>query len=612
MGAMLLVVVSTIAHSAVAQTTPTAPPAPDRAWFDSVPGAITAPAPRPWLRQSLFITMRDGVRLAADLYLPRDRPSGQRLPTILEQTRYHRSDRRVDPAADARVVPPEGLIVFVNTGYAVLVVDVRGTGASFGTRRAEFSPEEVRDGWDVVEWIIHQPWSDGSVGATGASYPGTTAELLGTLDHPAVKAVAPRFSLFDFYTDVMFPGGALLDPFFRNWEAFVTELDANRVTAAQRGIVSGIRPAGEGEAGEASLAAAINEHAGNGRIYQQIAPLHFRDDTAAIGLSVDALSPHTQYRASRAPLPTFSISGWVDGGFGYAAIKRYLAHPGPENRLTLGPWSHGGTWAFLPGRGVMRSSFLQNVALRRFFDRQLRGMPTGIEREPPIHYFITGEDRWVGATVWPPVATARTWFLSPRGTLAPKTGANAAIVGRLAVDTMLGTGSTARWNTILGGGPVDYAPRTSIAAGAVAFTSAPLEQPLTIVGHPIVTLVGRYTSSNPTVFVYLEEVDSSGAGHLVSEGNLRLINRRVTTAPTWYPAPQAYHSFRAADTLAVIPGTWTEARIELLPLAHRFARGARIRVVITGADRDHFRLPESLWNAEFRQSRVVLPVVGGH
>lgn len=67
---------------------------------------------------------------------------------------------------------------------------------------------EVADGREVVEWIVGQPWSNGLVGSTGVSYEGTTAEFLATVGHPAVRAMAPRFSLFNVYTDVAFPAGS--------------------------------------------------------------------------------------------------------------------------------------------------------------------------------------------------------------------------------------------------------------------------------------------------------------------------------------------------------------------------------------------------------------------
>src|SRR5690606_32825697 len=219
--------------------------AQEKAWYDTVP--VPPRAPITWTRQSLHIPMRDGVRIAADVYLPIAGPPlaarhpRRPLPAILHQTRYRRGLQIADSARDANAPAPYGLYPFLQAGYAVVITDVRGTGASFGTRRTEFSPEEVRDGWDVLDWIVAQPWSDGQVGAFGISYPGITTELLGTLGHPALKAIAPMFSIYDFHDDVIRPGGIFLDAFFRQWARMTAAMDANRFENPN-GPVTGVRP----------------------------------------------------------------------------------------------------------------------------------------------------------------------------------------------------------------------------------------------------------------------------------------------------------------------------------------------------------------------------------
>jgi predicted acyl esterase len=146
--------------------------AQDRAWYDTT--AVTAQAPVQWIRRSIHIPMRDGVRIAADIYLPSaGMGSIPPLPTMLHQTRYRRGLQFKDSTREASAPPPYGLMPFLQAGYAVVITDVRGTGASFGSRTTEFSPDEVRDGWDVLDWIVAQSWSDGNVGAMGISYPGT-------------------------------------------------------------------------------------------------------------------------------------------------------------------------------------------------------------------------------------------------------------------------------------------------------------------------------------------------------------------------------------------------------------------------------------------------------
>jgi len=123
--------------------------------------------------------MRDGVRIAVDLLLPKDLPAGASIPALLNLTRYWRAREGEGPRDYQRF--------FVSHGYAMVLVDVSGTGASFGVWRGPWSPDEIKDGGEIVNWIVAQPWSNGKVGAIGTSYEGATAQLLAVPNHPAVK-----------------------------------------------------------------------------------------------------------------------------------------------------------------------------------------------------------------------------------------------------------------------------------------------------------------------------------------------------------------------------------------------------------------------------------------
>ena len=151
---------------------------------------------------SRYLTMRDGVKIAIDLYLPASLKQGEKIPTMVHQTRYWRAVNYRWLVSLFKETWPRGIIGtyakrFLENGYAWVDVDVRGSGASFGTRPTAFSAAEILDGAEIVDWIIGQPWSNGKVGAMGISYSGGTAELLLVNQHPAVKAVAPMFSGFD-------------------------------------------------------------------------------------------------------------------------------------------------------------------------------------------------------------------------------------------------------------------------------------------------------------------------------------------------------------------------------------------------------------------------------
>jgi predicted acyl esterase len=127
-------------------------------------------------RTSFYLTMRDGVRIAVDLNLPESLKAGDRIPALVRQTRYYRS---FDLGWRLRFVTrnwPVQKDLFLAHGYAWLDVDVRGTGASFGRWVHPWSPDEIRDGAEVVDWVIRQPWSNGKVGGVPAAEPASGGE----------------------------------------------------------------------------------------------------------------------------------------------------------------------------------------------------------------------------------------------------------------------------------------------------------------------------------------------------------------------------------------------------------------------------------------------------
>ena len=113
--------------------------------------------------KNVHIEVRDGIKIAATICLPKNIKQSEKIPTILTQTRYWRAMELRIPfrwILDEVVSMTPNPDLITSRGYAFIITDVRGTGASFGTRMYPFSEEEVKDGYDIVEWIISQPWSD--------------------------------------------------------------------------------------------------------------------------------------------------------------------------------------------------------------------------------------------------------------------------------------------------------------------------------------------------------------------------------------------------------------------------------------------------------------------
>src|SRR5437667_717156 len=177
---------------------------------------------------------------------------------------------------------------FATHGYAWVDVDVRGTGASFGRWRYAWAPDEVRDGSEVVDWIVKQPWSNGKVGAHGGSYEGGAAEFLLVNKNPAVKASVLAHAFFDVYTDVAFPGGIRQSWFIKAWNQGNQMLDRDDVQQIFQDAPWWARPSLHGvkavdqDRDHSLLKQAVQEHSTNSDIDAALSQVTFRDDVSSV------------------------------------------------------------------------------------------------------------------------------------------------------------------------------------------------------------------------------------------------------------------------------------------------------------------------------------------
>lgn len=599
--------------------------------------AVTVPAPYPGRsimqhvqasRTSQYVTMRDGTKIAVDVYLPATADRTQR-PAILHQTRYWRALEYRWPINVFKQPFPRGRLGefaqrFLDNGYAWVDVDVRGSGASFGSRRHSHTPEEIQDGAEIVEWIIRQPWSNGKVGSVGVSYGGASAELLLANRHPAVKASAPMFSGFDLYPEIAFPGGVHLTWFTKTWSYINHELDSNALPFAgwlTKWLVRGVAPV-DHDPNRNLLLEAVRGHQFNWDPYREGLGITFRDDPAPSekAITIDTLSPFSYAKqVDQSQAAIYSYSGWFDGGYQHAAIRRHLTLRNPDNKLIIGPWDHGGRRSISPAsKGPAQFDHLGE--LLKFFDYHVKGIETGVTREKPIHYFTMVEERWKAASTWPPPAQQVPWHLGPHQTLTAEPPSSSNAFERYHVDPSAGTGDQTRWNTLVGVPIMDpYPNRAEEDAKLLSFTSAPLTQDVEVTGHPVVTLFVRSTASDGAVFVYLEDVDESGKVTYVTEGMLRLVHRKIQNGPRLYRDVVPYRTFARADSLPVHPNDILELVIDLFPTSYMFKGDHRIRLAIAGADRDHFLiLPNGpseqcprldIFRDHAYPSRIDLPVI---
>jgi len=588
----------------------------------AVAGALKAQNSDPIVYSSRYLTMRDGVKIAVDLYLPRNQPADQKLPTLVEQTRYMRA---YDIAPQyARFAPgiDSDIKYFVEHGYAYVLLDVRGSGASFGSRAQEWSPDEVRDGAEVVDWIIRQPWSNGKVGGTGVSYGGVSAELLLVNKHPAVKAVAPCDSLFDTYADMIEPGGVYYKSINELWGPYTTAIDLNQfgekyLDSFQRQVFRGVRPVDEDRDGS-MRAAAIREHERNYDLLSYVRNATYRDESVQGGYNADVSSPFKfQRQIEESGAAIYSLAGWYDGAFPSAVVKRFMTLKNPGSRLILGPWSHYGSRNQSPW-SAQHENFDKNGELLRFFDYYLKGIDTGINKEKPVRYYTVGEERWKFADTWPPKGTKpATWYFATGATLTSKPPTDKVGKDGYRVDTDATTGNATRWNSMvyIDRRDVSYANRIEQDRKLLTYTSTPLVESMEVTGQPTFTLFVSSSANDGTFFVYLEDVDQQGRITYVTEGLLRALHRKLSNEKPPYQTPAPYHTFRRRDGMRLQPGQVAELTFDLFPISYLFKKGHSIRIALAGADNDHFTTippdPASLevYRSKSNASRVILPTM---
>lgn len=537
-------------------------------------------------KHSAYVTMPDGVRIAVDYYLPRGLSPDARLPTIFQQTRYYRSiANRDDPAGSCRKVPSlPGY--FAQRGYAVVVADVRGTGASFGARATEFGAAEIRDGGDLLDWIVAQSWSNGRVGATGTSYVGTTAEMLPRNHRPALKAIAPISAGYDFYADLDFPGGVRNSFFIDNWSRLNAALDLGQTAASPLlARIAGPCPVDADRDG-ALVAAAQREHAANVNSAESLRGVEFRDDPAG----PDGWPSPYRYRQelSRDPVPVLGIASWYDSGYARSAIDRFLNAASGDARLLISSGNHGLGYYYAPGvTAPVPSRFDLKAELLGFFDYYVAGIDNGYGREPRVRWFTTGADRWESGRSWPKPSTMQRYCFASAGVLQSRRCGSANTV-RFTPDSDAATGAATRWDTTMGL-PVAYTDRSAADLKLLTFTTAPLSRDLTMTGSPILTLKLTNAAPDAAYFAYLEEVDASGKSYYVTEGILRASHARIGRLP--YRALAAGPTDLRADARPDTAGQSVTLDIAMLPVSHLFRSGMRLRVAIAGSDKAHFTSP---------------------
>ncbi len=557
---------------------------------------------------ALYIAMPDGMRLAADIWFPEEALKGKAIPALVSFTRYWRA---METIPETEQMPPEAKF-FTKHGYAYMVVDVRGTGASFGTRSNEFTISETRDFSHIIDWISRQNWSNGAVASIGISYSGNTAENATFDPPPALKAAIPRFTDFDWYLSLLYPGGLKNKIITSDWGIATRALDLNDVTIFdKRGdgsrdfTIIGVKPV-DADAQRTVLADAVAQHQANTSVDKTFGTVEFRDDIPGggditTGPPGDIVSPY-QYMddASHHKVPTYHWASWMDAGTASGAIARFVASDVPA-KYVIGAWSHGAFFdsnpyaapdaPLVPDTEAQYQNILAFLAPYMTPEGNMPSARKSCKKE--LYYYVMGENRWRRTTSWPPEGTTseRLYFGENR-TLRQNRPTTKDGHDIYRVDADFGTGTSSRWSTQMGGGDVDYSGVTDWQKRLLVYSSAPLDKAIEITGHPVVKLFMSSTTTDGQIIAYLQDVAPDGQVRVISEGHLRLVDRQLSDEQPPYPVFGPYHTFLREDAVPMPAGKTEHVQFVMLPTSALIEKGHIIRVAIAGQDKDSFvRIP---------------------
>ncbi len=409
--------------------------------------------------------MKDGVRLAADIWRPKGAGSGERFPVLLEYLPYRKTEARGGNHAF--------YAYFVKRGYVVARVDIRGTGNSEGTLIPyEYSEIEQRDGEEVIAWLARQRFSSGNVGMFGISWGGFNSIHMAMRRPPALKAIIAVDATDDLYQDdVHFMDGMI---HVDSWE--MSQDLANAMPGAPE--------------------YRIDEAYFRDRFDQPPWMLTYKRQQRD-GPFWDRTGLKTRYDAIR--IPTFVIGGWYDG---YRdSVPRMLEHMKAPVKAIVGAWNHT-----YPDQPYPKPGFDWRREALRWYDQWLKGKDTGIMEEPrlavyvrqwhpPGPYLDFAPGQWRYEEGWP-VARIRDRVLYPRPDRSLSEEAPAAASAELRYVPTTG---------VEAGGPVmwfgDVAPdQRPTDAFSLVYETPPLEEEVEILGLPKALLAGvRRRAARPLV-----------------------------------------------------------------------------------------------------------------
>lgn len=527
----------------------------------AVAAAVEPPSPPAYGVKMVktWIPLKDGVRLAATLYMPDGAKPGEKFPALLEYLPY-----RKDDGTAARDYPLHSY--FARRGYVSARVDIRGFGASEGVPpEREYSAQEQIDGEQVIAWLATQPWSNGNVGMFGISWGGFNSLQMAMRKTPHLKAIIAICATAElFHDDVHYMDGmAHVDEFELNMDMAQGWSGAPDYTLDEK--VLGPRF----DSPPWSLLYLKHQH--DGPFWR---------------------SPVRPY--SEITVPSFLIGGFLDGYRDNIPDMLAQTTKAPVKAI-LGPWNHTFPNEAAPGPEVE----WRDHAVR-WWDYWLKGRDTGVLQDPKLVVYmrhwhppapnlpnVPGE--WRREEQWPPANTVSTrLYPQPNRTLAAT--APEPDTHKLKYVPSIGVEAGFWWGELLS----DTRP---VDAFSLVYDSLPLQEDLAILGRPQVLLRASADAPQANWFARLSDVAPDGQVTQITGAGINGAHRESMTEPK-----------------ALEPGKVYPLNIEMHVTSWVFPKGHRIRLSVSNAMwpmilPTPYNMTTSLELGGADGTRITLPVV---
>jgi predicted acyl esterase len=413
-----------------------------------------------------MIAMRDGVKLSTAFYLP---AGAGPFPAVLIRTPYGKGTQAIGNAA------------WTGRGFALVVQDCRGKGQSEGA----YHPfvEDPTDGYDTVEWVAKQPWSNGKVGMFGASAMGITSNLAAMMNPPHLTATFVMVARSSIYSQSAFMGGVFRKELNEIWLKRQNALDVLEETFRHN----------------------VYDHFYDSNEF----PLHWRE----------------------MHVPTYNYGGWYDifaqGNIdNFAGLQQTGAGLAAGNqKLMMGPWGHGQIEEVkYPANSVVN---VTEEALR-WFDYWLLGKDNGIMDEPPVKYYVMGDvtdpkapgNEWRTSVSWPMSSKTTSYFLTAGGSLSEKMPVEQESTATYKYDPKNPVPTIGGANLNIKKGPMDQRA-TGDRKDLLKFMTPALASPVEVTGRVKVELWVESDAPDTDFMAKLVDVYPDGTERLVLDSAVR-------------------------------------------------------------------------------------------